>query len=187
MTFVALAYKNIINITHYESRARKPVELQHFASASDDPPLPPFPPGEGQQCLQSVTNSKCHLLPKSLFNLDPPLGALQLSPAAASLPLLAKLPPRVNRFLEEKQQPAADKVDEEREKHTETESNYLFLDGPILSGALRSSWKENYQPSGSSRAHKVDCSKNAAKEHFSPFVPLVSLSKPPHRKSEPGG
>ena len=106
---VALAYKNIINITHYESRARKPVELQHFASASDDPPLPPFPPGEEQQCLQSVTNSKCHLLPKSRLNLDPPLGALQLSPAV-SLPLLAKLPPRVNCFLEEKQQAAADKL-----------------------------------------------------------------------------
>ena len=117
MTFVALAYKNIIDITHYESRARKPVELQHFASASDDPPLPPVPPGKGQQCLQSVTNTKCHLLPKSWLSLDPPLGALQLSPAAASLPLLAKLPPRVNCFLEEKQQAAADKVEEERGEH----------------------------------------------------------------------
>ena len=151
MTFVALAYKNIINITHYESRARKPVELQHFASASDDPPLPPFPPGEGQQCLQSVTNSKCHLLPKSRLSLDPPLGALQLSPAAASLPLLAKLPPRVNRFLEEKQQAAADKVEEERGKKKDTKCNYLRLGGHFR-------WKQNHQPTDSKRAHKVDCS-----------------------------
>ena len=53
---------------------------------------------------------------------------LQLSPAV-SLPLLAKLPPRMNSFLEEKQQAAANKVEEERRKHTDTKSNYLVLDG----------------------------------------------------------
>ena len=67
---------------------------------------------EKDRNVRTVTKSKCHLLPKSWFNLDPPLGALQLSPAV-SLPLLAKLPPRVNCFLEEKQQPAADKVEED--------------------------------------------------------------------------
>ena len=73
---------------------------------------------------KTVAIKKSNLLPKSLLSLDPPLGALQLSPAAASLSLLAKLPPRVNCFLEEKQQAAADKVEEKRGKKEDTKLNY---------------------------------------------------------------
>lgn len=68
---------------------------------------------------EQFLKSKPHLFPKSKLSLDPPLGALQLSPAV-SLPLLAKLPPRVNSFLEEKQQAAANKVEEERGKQKDT-------------------------------------------------------------------
>ena len=80
---------------------------------------PHFFLGKNINVVRTVTKSKFHLLPKSRLSLDPPVGALQLSPAV-SLPLLAKLPPRVNCSLKEKQQGAANKVEEERGKHNDT-------------------------------------------------------------------
>ena len=64
-----------------------------------------------KQFLQKLLPKKCHLLPNGRLHLDPPLGSLQLPPAPP-LPLLAKLPPRVEGFLKEEKQAAADKVEE---------------------------------------------------------------------------
>ena len=68
-----------------------------------------------KQCLLKLLPQKCHLLPDGRLHLNPPLGSLQLPPAL-SLPLLAELPPRVEGFLKEEKQAAADKVEEERGK-----------------------------------------------------------------------
>ena len=63
-------------------------------------------------CVQHVCTAKTHLVPEGLPSRDPPLGALELSPAVA-LPLLAQMPPRVNCLLEKEQEPTASKVGEE--------------------------------------------------------------------------
>ena len=101
-------------------REKKPVlllqELPHFAP--DHPPLPPLLPGERHQRLKSSLY-KSNLLPDGRLSLNPLLGPLQLSPAV-SLPLLAKLPPWMNRLLKEEQQAAADKMEEEMGKQNGT-------------------------------------------------------------------
>ena len=69
---------------------------------------------------------KSNLLPDGLLSLNPLLGALQFSPAVP-LSLLAKLAPRMNRFLKEEQQAAADKVEEQRWKQKDTKYKYLVV------------------------------------------------------------
>ena len=80
-----------------------------------------------KQCLQKLHPQKCHLLPNGRLHLDPPLGSLQLPPAL-SLPLLAKLPPRVEGFLKEEKQAAANEVEQEWSKEEDTKISHFFPD-----------------------------------------------------------
>ena len=84
-------------------------------AATPDPPalcLPERVNMYTEVCVQHVCTAKTHLVPEGWLSLDPPLGALELSPAVA-LPLLAQMPPRVNCLLKKEQPPTASKVKEE--------------------------------------------------------------------------
>ena len=85
-----------------KKKKRKRFKLPALISYCAEPSAPHHPP----LCLSEKVKvniekpSLTHLLPEGWLSLYPPLGALKLSPALA-LPLLAKIPPRVNSLLEE--------------------------------------------------------------------------------------